>query len=305
MNYTSLSRDSGITHDQFLSLFDDTRHLASPVATCKLGIDDAVAVATRPRLVNLDTAASQIDNSAEIAALLGDIDDIIAATAYLDEPEAQIESTPAATVALAVPDVVEVSEKSVTIDCLMPSIAPAFRAYPALPAPNSGRAFTAADDENLIRQIVADLKWLHEHDHRPAIDSPKYRNMMTGDKLDIALTEQFAREKWSADHRVGLLVVPEYLEFQMAQLCGKATKMKRLRVRRDRLKIAAKLSRSITEPEHAKHVEKWTDIAVCMELVGDSPSAIARLYTAMTGERMSDDNARKRRNEIKARLGKK
>ncbi len=170
MNYTSLSRDFGITLEQYLALRDDTRHLASPVATCKLGIDDAAAVATRPRLVNLDTAASQIDNSAEIAALLGDIDDIIAELDN-DQPEVRIESTPAATVALAVPDAVEVLEKSVTIDCLMPDIAPAFRAYPALPAPNSGRAFTAADDENLIQQRIADLEWLHRRGHRVEIDS--------------------------------------------------------------------------------------------------------------------------------------
>ena len=318
-NYTTQPRDSGITHDQFLSLFDDTRHLASPVAACKLGIDDApVAVATRPRLINLDTTPSQIDNSVEIAALLGDIDAIIAELDN-DQPEAQIESTPAATVALAVPDVVEVSEKSVTIDCLMPSIAPAFRGLEPVPA-----MITNDEGRNILaNRREADIVYLHQQGHRAHVDSSlcggKFKGMLAGDTLDLDLVREFiehvssAKERMTDEHiAVNLLFVPECMQVRLCQLATEAIKRKRARVTKEAPATRAKLENSMRQSGDAKnlkHADLWAQLWVCDELITftrkkRSTQQVGLLVGAMTGTKpMGHSNARVALKAIDARLG--
>ena len=202
----------------------------------------------------------------------------------------------------------ETPKVSVTTDCLMPDIAPAFRGFDALPAPNSGRAFTAADDENLIQQRIADLEWLHRRGHRVEIDSHeaaggRARHLLTSEKFDRDLAREVAACRLlSGDSFVAALYLPEWLEAEMAQLCTKSMKMKRLRARRNRPKVEAKLRAGVA-PKHRNHVARWLDVHHCMALVGDSPSAIARLYTAMTGAKMSKSTACEARNEVQKRVG--
>lgn len=282
-NSSTESDHSGITFDQYLSLSDDTCHLASPVAATLI----------------------QTENRAEekvLSALFDDLDAIVAG--WSDESEEQIESAPAAPVAVEI----EAPKVSVTTDQLLPDIAPAFRAYPALPAPNSGRAFTAADDENLIQQRIADLEWLHRRGHRVEIDSHeaaggRARHLLTSEKFDRDLAREVAACRLlSGDGFVAALYLPEWLEAEMAQLCTKSMKMRRLRARRNRPKAEAKLRAGVA-PKHRNHVARWLDVHHCMALVGDSPSAIARLYTAMTGVKMSKSTACEARNEVQKRVG--
>ena len=106
----------------------------------------------------------------------------------------------------------------------------------------------------------------------------------------------------SGDGFVAALYLPEWLEVEMAQLCTKSMKMKRLRARRNRPKVEAKLRAGVA-PKHRNHVARWLDVHHCMALVGDSPSAIARLYVAMTGVKMSKSTACEARNEVRKRVG--
>lgn len=253
------------------------------------------------------------------SALLDDFFDD-AVTAELQRIQSRAAKAPVV-VKLAVPVAVEAPEPtapvvaevetpkvSVTTDQLLPDIAPAFRAYPALPAPNSGRAFTAADDENLIQQRIADLEWLHRRGHRVEIDSHeaaggRARHLLTSEKFDRDLAREVAACRLlSGDGFVAALYLPEWLEAEMAQLCTKSMKMKRLRARRNRPKVEAKLRAGVA-PKHRNHVARWLDVHHCMALVDDSPSAIARLYTAMTGAKMSKSTACEARNEVQKRVG--
>lgn len=202
---------------------------------------------------------------------------------------------------------VEAPKVSITTDQLLPDIAPAFRGFDALPAPNSGRAFTAVDDENLIQQRIADLEWLHRRGHRVEIDSHeaaggRARHLLTSEEFDRDLAREVAACRLlSGDGFVAALYLPEWLEVEMAQLCTKSMKMKRLRARRNRPKVEAKLRAGVA-PKHRNHVARWLDVHHCMALVGDSPSAIARLYIAMTGVKMSKSTACEARNEVRKRV---
>ncbi|MER2514172.1 MAG: hypothetical protein ABTQ25_17440 [Nitrosomonas ureae] len=287
MNYTTQPRDSGIPYDQFLSLFDDTRHLASPVATCKLGID----------------------NSAEIAALLGDIDDIIAATAYLDEPEQQIESTPAAIVALAVPDVAEVPEKSVTTDQLMPSIAPAFRGLAPVPT------LITSDEARKIRaeRIVADLIYLHAQGHRLYLNSSvldgKFRDMMSADALDLNLAREFATlvssktSNWSGEYlATSVLFIPATLQVRLCQLATERIRRGRARLLAGEATTRARLECSLRQSGDAKlirHAPLWAELWVCDSLIKlavdrRSPQEVSALWEAMTGRKMGRSDVAKK-----------
>lgn len=316
MNYTTHSRNSGITHDQFLSLSDDTRHLVSPVATCKLGIDDApVAVATRPRLINLDTAPSQIDNRAEADALCADIDALIAELDDDDEPE---EKGPAM-VELAVPAVVEVPATSITTDCLMPDIAPAFRGLEPVPA-------MITNDEGrkiLANRREADIVYLHQQGHRAHVDSSlcggKFKGMLAGDTLDLDLVREFiehvssAKERMTDEHiAVNILFVPECMQVRLCQLATEAIKRKRARVTKEAPAIRAKLENSMRQSGDAKnlkHVDLWAQLWVCDELITftwkkRSTQQVGLLVGAMTGTKpMGHSNARVALKAIDARLG--
>lgn len=298
MNYSTHACHSGITQDQFLALCDDTRHLASPVATCKLGIDDAsVAVATQPRLINIDTAPDQIDNRAEADAW-----DIIFAEVGLDalmaEPDAEgaadAPEAEKATVAFAVPEAIvepepaieqpaSVAEKSVSADWLMPDIAPAFRGYAALPAPNTGRAYTPEQTEALVKVQVAELEWLHRRGHRARVRKAGYEDLMSGDHLDLDLAEEFAREEWRPEAKVKSLRLDMSQQLMLGVLSTKPARDRR----RSALKYVAEI-RDRLEPMVAGHkqidLDFWCDLLLCEKLAGvSSPTAIAELYASMTG----------------------
>jgi hypothetical protein len=316
VNYNTHARDSGITYDQYLALCDDTRHLVSPVATCKLGIDDApVRVAERPKppIVNIDTAPDQIDNSAEADAICADIDALIAELDDDGEPEQQIKQAPAAIVALAVPTpsvevqapvvVVEPPAISVSADQPLPDLAPAFRGFAALPAPNTGRAYTSEQTEALVKVQVAELQWLHRRGHRVRVRKAGYEDLMSGDEFDLDLAEEFAREEWRPEAKVKSLRLDMSQQLMLGVLSTKPARDRR----RSALAYVAEI-RDRLEPMVAGHkqidLDFWCDLLLCEKLAGgSSPTAIAELYASMTGRsidrRLVDRTLRRIRERLK------
>jgi hypothetical protein len=192
-----------------------------------------------------------------------------------------------------------------------PLVAPAFRVYPALPQLVKGRAYSPADDANLIQQRMDDFEWLHRRGHRVRIDTDacdgRARHLLTAPDFDADLARAMAADRrLSGDKFVALLHLPDALEAEMQQLRSTRSKQQRRDIAKRLPAVEASLQCSVANscrPEQARHIPQWLTVWHCMRLVGDSPSAIGRMYEAMTGVPMDKSHARKLRDEVKKRLG--
>lgn len=294
-NSSTESDHSGITFDQYLSLSDDTCHLASPVAATLI----------------------QTENRAEekaLSALFDDLDAIVAG--WSDESEEQIESAPAAPVAVEI----EAPKVSVTTDQLLPDIAPAFRGdIVQMP-----QLITRDEHRNVLAERRAiDLTYLHRIGFRPtlldtSIGDGRFRALMSGDTLDLDLVREFAAitcsktSRWSDEHIAErVLFVPANLQAQLCQLSTEAIKRKRARVINEAPAIRAKLENSMRksgDAKNLKHAGLWAQLWVCDELIKfacgrRSPQEVGLLLGAMTGKPMARSNASTTLKAIDARLG--
>lgn len=281
-NSSTESDHSGITFDQYLSLSDDTCHLASPVAATLI----------------------QTENRAEekvLSALFDDLDAIVAG--WSDESEEQIESAPAAPVAVEI----EAPKVSVTTDQLLPDIAPAFRGdiarMPQLITRDEHRAA-------LAERRAIDIIYLHRVGFRPttldtSIGDGRFRALMSGDTLDLALVREFATivssktSRWSDEHLAEkVLFIPANLQVQLCQLSADRIKRGRARLHAEEAAIRVKLERSLRQSGDAKlirHVPLWAKLATCDSLVKlavnrRSPQEVSLLLKAMTGQDMARGN---------------
>lgn len=217
-----------------------------------------------------------------------------------------------------------VAEKSVTADCLMPDIAPAFRGLDPVPA------LITNDDARkiLANRREADIIYLHAQGHRPYLDSSltdgKFREMMSADTLDLDLVREFAKAvssktiAWSDEHlATNVLFIPETLQVRLCQLATDAIKRKRGRLIEGLPTIRTRLETSMRRSGDAKNLEHavmWAQVWVCDELIKfaragkvkpgreRSPQEVGLLLGAMTGRAMARSDVAKKLKAIGARL---
>ena len=278
--------------------------------------------AEHPELDSLRNNLSQIDRCAEadswdtifakvgLDAMMAELD---------DEPEAQIKSTPAAIVELAVPApifeaqarvaVAESPAISVSADQLMPSIAPAFRGLAPVPT------LITNDEGRKIRaeRIVADLIYLHAQGHRLYLNSSvldgRFQVMMSADTLDLNLAREFATlvssktSNWSGEYlATNVLFIPATLQVHLCQLATERIRRGRARLLAGEATTRARLECSLRQSGDAKlirHVPLWAKLSMCDSLIKlavdrRSPQEVSALWEAMTGQEMSRSDVAKK-----------
>lgn len=264
------------------------------------------ASAIQTDIVDIEARMAEADAiNADIDALMAELDAIESSASTVESTPAVIESTPAPE-----NNQDKKAESSlISVESLTPDIAPAFRGYPRLSKP-TGRTYSAIEDEILIAQQVADLRWLYRRGHHIEIDTDacdgRARRLLVAEKFDEDLARKMAADRrLSGDKFVALLHLPAWLEVELVQLRSTRSKQVARDIAREKAAIEARFLRSVAmsnRPEQARHVPQWLIIWECVRLVGDSPTAIGRLHEAMTGIPMDKSRARALRDEVKKRL---
>lgn len=224
----------------------------------------------------------------------------LAVLAPVEKPE------PAAPVVAAA----EVPKVSISADCLMPDLAPAFRGDIA----RMPQLITRDEHRNVLAERrVVDLVYLHRIGFRPTLDTSlvdgRFRELMTGDTLDLALVREFAKivssktSRWSDEHLAEkVLFIPANLQVQLCQLVTDRIKRGRARVYAEEAATRVKLERSLRQSGDAKlirHVPLWARLWLCDTLIKlavnrRSPQEVSLLLKAMTGQDMSRSDVAKK-----------
>lgn len=213
---------------------------------------------------------------------------------------------PAAPVAVEI----ETPKVSISADQLLPDIAPAFRGdIVRMP-----QLITRDEHRNVLAERRAiDIVYLHRIGFRPTLDTSisdgRFRELMSGDTLDIALVREFAgitcskAAKWSDEHIAEkILFIPANLQVQLCQLATDRIKRGRARLHAEEAATRVKLERSLRQSGDAKlirHVPLWAKLATCDSLVKlavnrRSPQEVSLLLKAMTGQDMSRSDVAKK-----------
>lgn len=200
----------------------------------------------------------------------------------------------------------ETPKVSVTTDCLMPDLAPAFRGDIA----RMPQLITRDEHRNVLAERrVIDLTYLHRIGFRPTLDTSisdgRFRELMSGDTLDLNLVREFAgitcskSTKWSDEHIAEkVLFIPANLQVQLCQLATDRIKRGRARLHAEEAATRVKLERSLRQSGDAKlirHVPLWAKLSMCDSLVKlavnrRSPQEVSLLLKAMTGQDMARGN---------------
>lgn len=213
---------------------------------------------------------------------------------------------------------IETPKVSISADCLMPDVAPAFRGdiarMPQLITRDEHRAA-------LAERRAIDIVYLHRIGFRPTLDTSisdgRFRELMSGDTLDLNLVREFAgitcskSTKWSDEHIAEkVLFIPANLQVRLCQLATEAIKRKRARVINEAPAIRARLEVSMRrsgDAKNLKHAGLWAQLWVCDELIKfacgrRSPQEVGLLLGAMTGTPMARSDVAKKVRAIDARL---
>lgn len=213
---------------------------------------------------------------------------------------------------------IETPKVLISADCLMPDVAPAFRGdivrMPQLITRDEHRAA-------LAERRATDIIYLHRIGFRPTLDTSisdgRFRELMSGDTLDISLVREFAgitcskATKWSDEHIAEkILFIPANLQVRLCQLATEAIKRKRARVISEAPAIRARLEVSMRrsgDAKNLKHAGLWAQLWVCDELIQfacgrRSPQEDGLLLGAMTGTSMARSDVAKKLRAIDARL---
>lgn len=213
---------------------------------------------------------------------------------------------------------IETPKVSISADCLMPDVAPAFRGDIA----RMPQLITRDEHRNVLAERrVIDLTYLHRIGFRPTLDTSigdgRFRALMSGDTLDLNLVREFAgitcskSTKWSDEHIAEkVLFIPANLQVRLCQLATEAIKRKRARVINEAPAIRARLEISMRrsgDAKNLKHAGLWAQLWVCDELIKfacgrRSPQEVGLLLGAMTGTPMARSDVAKKVRAIDARL---
>lgn len=300
-NYTSLAPEVETPHDDISSKIHWLRQI-----TERMGAD---------RVAKLFPHFIAPDRIQHARAILGD--------AWVEKhyPGLMPKVVSAETPEPAAPVVAETEtpKVSVTTDCLMPDIAPAFRGDIA----RMPQLITRDEHRNVLAERRAiDIAYLHRVGFRPTLDTSigdgRFRELMSGDTLDISLVREFATivssktSRWSDEHLAEkVLFIPANLQVRLCQLATEAIKRKRARVISEAPAIRARLEVSMRrsgDAKNLKHAGLWAQLWVCDELIRfacgrRSPQEAGLLLGAMTGKPMARSNASTTLKAIDARLG--
>lgn len=273
-----------------------------------------VVIGRGVKVSNIDTHPEDINNDAEIAMMLADLDGVFTMLADEDEP-AVVEVQQPAPVAIEAPTqdeqgvVVEAQpvatpapvahEPVKRLDAYLASIAPAFVDRPATPI-----ICNDADRAIVAQRRYEDIAHAHASGQRGHVSTSlaegKFKGMLSGDVLDHALVREFAEavskcgSRMSDEHIAdNVLFLSGPMQLRMGQLCSDAIKAKRARVRKQAPDIRAKLQASLVSTGDAKlskHLDAWVTLWVADQLVQHacgrrSPEEVSRLVSAMTGEK--------------------
>ena len=276
-----------------------------------------VVISSDTKLSNIDTHPEDINNDAEIAMMLADLDGVFTMLADEGEPVTSEVQQPAP-VAVEAPTqdeqgvVVEAQpvatpapvahEPVKRLDAYLASIAPAFVDRPASPM-----IHTDAERAIVAQRRFEDIVHAHASGHRGHVSTSlaegKFKGMLSGDVLDRALVREFAEAVSSGSSRMSdehiadnVLFLSGPMQLRMGQLCTDAIKAKRARVRKQAPDIRAKLQASLVstgDAKLAKHLDAWVTLWVADQLVQHacgrrSPEEVSRLVAAITGERPKD-----------------
>lgn len=161
---------------------------------------------------------------------------------------------------------------------------------------------------SLDRQVI-DLHWRAFSKDKPTVDIYNYEGLLQPNSFDFELAGKFAQEAWSAGAKAVHLHLTDRMQMEHAILASSEIKKKINLVlngdvrgvlikQRGAPQIESALRQSMLEkrtPEHIKHIPGLLDVWRARKLVGDSPSEIAKMIVAMTGNPALDPSSVRRK----------